>query len=380
MMKIAIVGPTAPFRGGISHYTTLLYGHLRKKHNVQFYTFSRPYPKVLYPGDASFDKSEMKFTAKNASAIVDWANPYSWIKTGLLIKRWSPQIVIFPWWIWGWAFAFRTIAQIASSGENSRILFICHNVVEHEHAPWKALLSKLALSTGDFYIVHSQSDYENLKRMLPDAKVTMSLHPTYEVFNQQSTPKEEARKKLNIDQKFKKILLFFGIVRPYKGLRYLIEAMPKIISELPDLCLIIAGEFWKDKGNYLKSIEARCLNSNIMIFDDYIPNEEVSTYFSVADLVVLPYVSATGSGVTQIAFGSKKPVVATSVGDLPSAIEDGRRGLVVPPRDPISLSEAVIKCFSNNLLESFVKNIEADQYLFSWDNLIKVIENSVLEA
>ncbi len=379
-MKIALVGPTYPFRGGISHYTTLLHMHLQRKHQVKFYTFSRPYPKKLYPGDASFDNSEMKLTVKDAIAIVDWANPFSWIKTGLLITKWSPHVVIFPWWIWGWAVPFWTIARMVSLMKNAKILFVCHNVVEHEHAFWKTLFSKSALSAGDSYIVHSQSDYENLKKMFPDAKVTMNFHPTYEIFNQKSIPKEEARRKLKINAKFKKILLFFGIVRPYKGLRYLIEAMPEIISELPDLCLIIAGSFWEGKKSYLKSIEEYVLNNNIMIFDNYIPNEDIAIYFSAADLVVLPYVSATGSGVTQIAFGSNKPVVATSVGDLPHVIEDGRRGLIVPPKESASLVHAVIKCFTNNLLESFVENIKVDQYLFSWDNLTEVIENSVLET
>ena len=133
-MKIALIGPTYPFRGGISHYTTLLNSHLQKKHQVQFYTFSRPYPKLLYPGNASPDQSTMRFSNKNTISIIDWANPFSWIKTGLLIIRWSPQIIIFPWWMWGWAIPFWVIAKIASLRNKVKTLFICHNIIEHEAA------------------------------------------------------------------------------------------------------------------------------------------------------------------------------------------------------------------------------------------------------
>ena len=374
-MKIALVGPTYPFRGGISHYTTLLYMNLQKRHDVQFYTFSRSYPKLFYPGDASSDESRVKFMVADTIAIIDWANPFSWIKTGLLVARWSPYVIIFPWWMWGWAIPFWTIAKTVSFTKNAKILFLCHNVIEHETAVWKTFFSRLALSAGDFYIVHSQSDYRDLKKIFPDAQIKMNFHPTYEIFCQKSMSKEEAKIKLKIDRKFKKIILFFGIVRPYKGLNYLIDAMPQILSEIPDVCLIIAGEFWQDGEKYLTRIEDLKLADNVMIFNKYIPNEEVGIYFSAADVVVLPYISGTGSGIVQIAFGFDKPVIATSVGCLPEVVDDGKTGYLVEPMDSKAIADAVASFYKEGREAAFVNNITKEKEKFSWDRMVETIES-----
>jgi len=373
-MKIALVGPTYPFRGGISHYTTLLYMSLQKRHEVRFYTFSRPYPKSFYPGDTSSDQSEMKFMVEDALATIDWANPFSWIKTGLLLARWSPYAVIFPWWMWGWAIPFWTIAKTVSLKKNAKILFLCHNVIEHEAAIWKAFFSRLALSTGDAYIVHSQSDYRDLKKTFPNAQIKMNFHPTYEIFSQKSRSKQEARTKLKIDPKFKKIILFFGIVRQYKGLGYLIEAMPHIVAELPDLCLIIVGEFWDEEEVYIRQIHALKIEDKVKIINKYIPNEEVGDYFSVADVVVLPYVSGTGSGIVQIAFGFNKPVIATSVGCLPEVVEHGRTGYLVEPADAQAIVRAVISFYKTGMEDIFSRNIASVREKFSWNRMVKTIE------
>jgi glycosyltransferase involved in cell wall biosynthesis len=374
-MKIALIGPTYPFRGGISHYTTLLNSHLQKKHQVQFYTFSRPYPKLLYPGNASPDQSTMRFSNKNTISIIDWANPFSWIKTGLLIIRWSPQIIIFPWWMWGWAIPFWVIAKIASLRNKVKTLFICHNVIEHEAAFWKSVLTKFALSVGDFYIVHSHEDYKNLRKIFPDAKVIINFHPTYEIFNQESISKEEAKIKLRLNSKFKKTILFFGVVRPYKGLSYFIEAMPKIIAEIPDLCLIIAGEFWAKEDRYLKQIRELHIEDEVKVINKYVPNEEVGIYFSAADVVVLPYVSGTGSGIVQIAYGFDKPVIATKVGCLPEVVDHERTGYLVEPMNSQAIADAIVSFYKEGKEEAFVNNITKEKEKFSWDKMVETLES-----
>ncbi len=374
-MKIALVGPTYPFRGGISHYTTLLYSHLQKKHDVQFYTFTRPYPKLLYPGDASSDDSRIKWVTKDAVAIVDWANPFSWIKTGSLIINWSPYIVIFPWWMWGWAIPFWIIAKMATLRKKTKALFICHNVVEHETASWKRHLTKFVLSSGDFYIVHSRGDCENLRKIIPDAKVAVSFHPTYEIFNLIAESKDNAKKKLNIDGKFKKVILFFGIVRPYKGLGYLIEAMPKIISEMPDVCLIIAGEFWESEEKYMKQIEDLKIGDTVKVINQYIPNEDVGIYFSAADVVLLPYISGTGSGIVQIAFGLNKPVIATKVGCLPEVVAHGKTGYLIEKMNAQAIADSVIAFYRNRKEVSFTRNISQGKDRFAWSRMVQTIES-----
>ena len=374
-MKIALVGPTYPFRGGISHYTTLLHAHLNKKHRTEFYTFSRPYPKLLFPGDASHDSSRMQLSDTEAIPIVDWANPFSWFKTGFLIARWLPDVVIFPWWMWGWAIPFWVIGRIVSLRENTKILFICHNVIEHETAFWKRVLSKLALSVGDNFIVHSQEDYENLKRIFPDAEVALNVHPTYEVFKQSDMTKENAREILRIGTKFKKTLLFFGIIRSYKGLTYLIDAMPIIISKIPDICLLVVGEFWENKQEYLQRINELQIDGNVKVIDEYVPNEDVAVYFSAADVVVLPYASGTGSGIVQIAFGFHKPVIATAVGGLPDVVVDGKTGYLVKPRNSEEIADAVISFYRYKMEPKMIRNIMLNKDKFSWSRMVSTIES-----
>jgi glycosyltransferase involved in cell wall biosynthesis len=373
-MKIALVGPTYPFRGGISHYTTLLYVHLKEKHEVRFYTFNRQYPKILYPGDASYDSSRMRLSNADAIPSVDWTDPFSWFKTASIITQWSPDLVIFPWWMWGWAIPFYTIGKIVSLKSSARILYICHNVVEHETSRGKRELSKFVLSIGDCFIVHCQQDYENLKKMFPNARIVVNCHPTYKVFNQNSISKKEARKKLGIADEFKKILLFFGIVRPYKGLAYLIEAMPRIVNEMPDTFLLVVGEFWENKDRYLQRINEIGIEDNVKVIGRYIPNEDVGIFFSAADVVVLPYVSGTGSGIVQLAFGFHKPVIATKVGCIPEVVNDGKTGLVVERMDPFAIASAVISFYKQDMQDGFKKNIVVDKEKFSWNRLRESIE------
>jgi glycosyltransferase involved in cell wall biosynthesis len=332
---------------------------------------------MLYPGDSAADTSTMTINAHDTVPSVDWANPLSWVTTGLRIAKWSPEVIIFPWWMWGWAIPFWVIARIVSM-RGTKVLFLCHNVVEHESAGWKKRLTKFTLSTGDSFIVHSQGDMEDLKKIFPSARIAVSFHPTYAVFNTSSMSMRQARSKLGINGKLSKVILFFGIVRPYKGLQYLIEAMPMVVEHVPDVCLVIAGEFWEDKEEYEKRITDLGICEHVRVFDQYVPNEEIEQYFAAADLVVLPYVSATGSGVTQIAFGFNKPVVATAVGDLPQVVEHGRRGFIAQPQDARTLAQAIVNTLHERVLTTIGNNIKQDRELFSWAHLAQTIEQSVM--
>ena len=370
-MKIAVIGPTYPFKGGISHYTTILCKELQKKHHTVLFSFSRPYPKILFPGDNSRDKSKRIIRISNVRKTIDWANPFSWVKTALAIKRENFDLIIFQWWMWGWAIPFTIISLLNKVFSKIKILFLCHNVIEHESSWWKNLLAKITLSTGDYYIVHSKLNLKELKRMIPRKKIKKTFHPSYEIFRNKKIAKISARKKLGIKGK---TILFFGYIRPYKGLSFLLRALPIVLNKIK-VNLIIAGEFWEDKKKYDKLIKKLKIKKNVKVFDKYVPNEEIGIFFSAADLVVLPYVSATGTGVTKIAFGFNKPVIGTKVGDLPEVIENGRRGLVVSPQNPKELAKAIIKCYQKNLIPVFEKNIKQDKSLFSWENLVKIIES-----
>lgn len=374
-MKICLIGPTYPFRGGISHYTTLLYRCLQKRHQVRFLAFSRQYPRWLFPGKTDKDQSQAHIQAEGAQRVLDSFNPASWLRVGLLASRMKPDLVVIPWWVSFWTPQFLTIARVVKALGKARILFICHNVVEHESKRLDRVLTRTVLKNGDFFIVHSEEDRDNLLEIVPHARVRKTFHPTYDIFNSSDGDLTEFKKTLGLDGN---TLLFFGFVREYKGLKYLLEAVPEILSRVP-VKLLVVGEFWKDRGAYSRIVDELGIGPHITFIDEYVPNEDVGKYFRAADLVVQPYTSATGSGIIQIAFGFNKPVVATRVGCLPEVIEDGKTGYLVAPRSSSELASVVIRFFEEKRAEEFSENIKRINYKFSWDRLVDVAESFLRE-
>ncbi len=374
-MKICIIGPSFPFKGGIAHYMTLLYKELKEHHVVRFYSFKRQYPAWLYPGQTDKDTSKSVIADEGIEPRLDSMNPISWFEVFFKIREFAPDIVILPWWVAFWAPQFGTLTRLIKTFTKTKILLICHNVVEHEASFLTRALTKFVLEKGDFFVVHSEDDLKNLKAILPDAKVSKSHHPTYEVFKQNGWDKDRARKELNITGN---TILFFGFVRPYKGLTYLIDALPKILEHL-EINLLVVGEFWKDKGRYLEQINKLGLRNRIKIIDKYIPNEEVNKYFAASDVVVLPYTSATGSGIVQTALGCERPVITTRVGSLNDVIKNGKTGYLVEPKDSKSLADAVVNFYSSDREKEFVESIKKDCDEFSWKKMRQKIEVLVNE-
>jgi glycosyltransferase involved in cell wall biosynthesis len=372
-MRIALIGPSFPFRGGISHHTTLLYRYLKGQHEVKFFSFARQYPKYLFPGKTDIDPSRLHIEEPGAERILDSINPVSWLKVAWKIIRSRQELLVFPWWVAFWAPQFWLISFLVKIFGNAKILFICHNVVEHESNFFRTVLTRIVLTNGDCFIVHSEEDKNNLLRMFPGAEVRKVFHPTYDVFDNCNIDDNHMRKRLGIDGN---IILFFGFIRPYKGLKYLISALPEVLRK-EEVTLLVAGEFWRDKEMYLRLIESLLLNNRVILVDEYISNEDVQGYFSAADLVVQPYVSATGSGVVQIAFALNKPVISTRVGSLPEIIEDGKTGYIVSPKSSKELAEAITMFFEEKKGEEFALNIERVKPMFSWDSMIDGIEELV---
>jgi glycosyltransferase involved in cell wall biosynthesis len=375
-MKIDLIGPSYPFRGGISHYTTLLFQHLKERHDTRFYCFKRQYPRFLFPGESDRDSSLEPLRDTAARPLLDSLNPFSWLRTARAVVKDKPELTIFPWWVVFWAPQFLTIILFLKLFSKTRILFICHNIQEHEGHPLKYMLSKWVLRRGDYFIVHSEEEKERLVRALGQqckkGRIRVCFHPTYAVFNQGEISRDEAREALGIAEE--NVLLFFGFVRDYKGLKYLLEAMPEILERLP-VRLVIAGEFWEGGDVYRNLIGELDLGDNVTIVDRYIPNEEVPRYFRASDLVVLPYVSVTGSGLVQLAFGFDTPVVVSRIGALEETVRDGETGFLVSPEAPSEIAEAVVRFFNVTDRQAMRKAIRADRARFSWDGLIRTVEN-----
>lgn len=369
-MKISLLGPTYPYRGGISHYTTLLCRELRKEHEVQFLSFSRQYPKLIFPGKSDKDPSKKPLVVDEVDYCLDSINPFSWVQTASKIVKFNPNLLIIPWWVAFWAPQFMTVATLVKKRIKTDIVFICHNSVEHESSGWKVLTTRTVLGRGDRILTHSRQESERLLEILgPETMVTTAFHPSYVALCGETIEAAEAKRRLGLEGK---VLLFFGFVREYKGLDLLLQAMPEVLRH-ENVSLLVVGEFWKDKCRYFQLVHDLGLEDSVHIVDSYIPNEEIGKYFAAADLVVQPYRSASGSGISQLAYGFGKPVIATDVGGLAEVVQDGVNGKVLKPDDVTELSEAIKGILSCNKLKAMTQQALCTGERFSWKTLTKMI-------
>lgn len=366
LRRIAVVGPVYPYKGGIAHYTGLLCKNLREQFETQMISFEMQYPKILFRKEQK-DFENNSFEVQDTKYILHTANPFNWGRCAREILAGKPDLVIFQWWHPYFAPCYRSLLRKLRRG-GVKTLFICHNVFPHERFPMDRALTKMVLKKGDFFITHSKADAADLRSIRQDAAVCEAVHPTYDAFQFQNLTQEEARQKLGLGGQ-EQVLLFFGFVREYKGLKHLIAALPGIAKRLPKVHLLIVGDFGKDKQEYLELIAQNNAEQFLTICDGYIPDQEVEQYFAASDLVVLPYESATQSGIVQIAYGFERPVVATNVGGLPDVVLHEKTGYLVPPRDPKALTEAVVRFFEEQKAEAFAGNIRREAARYSWDRM-----------
>ncbi len=371
-----LIGPVYPFKGGISHYTGLMYRALSKEHDVTMISYKMQYPKILFKKEQR-DYANDTFKVEGTGFLINTANPFNILKIAGDIIRMDPDKVIIQWWHPYFAPCYRILTgKLKRAG--IEITYICHNVFPHERFPMDKKLTKMALKKGDKFILHAQGEVNDLLSIKPDASYKVQVHPTYSAFNFENMDTGTARKKLSLDPD-ERIMLFFGFVREYKGLKHLINAVDilkkKYFREEGSMPkLYIVGDFDGNKDEYLARIEELKITNDIVIADGYVPDKEVEKYFSAADLVVLPYESATQSGIVQIAYGFEKPVIVTRVGGLPEVVEDGVTGVIVEPFDDDALAEAIFDYFNDDKKEEYVRGIKERAYRFSWDRMAEALE------
>lgn len=371
-MKITMIGPVYPYKTGLSYYVGLLYRQLVKNHEVKLYSYSMQYPKFMYKKPQK-DYEDDVVKVDDVEFILNSANPFSWIKLAKRINKDKPELVIFQWLHPYFAPCYSVMERLLS--KDIKIAYNCHNALPHERFPMDKALTKFTLKAADLVIAHSNSDAAILSEMMPKQNVKVNPHPAYNFFKIKDMTKEEGREilKLSADNK---VLLFFGLVREYKGLKHLLNAMPDIIKKYPEVRLLIAGDFGGGKDVYDEMIKSLGIGDYIQIHDGHIPIPDVEKFFAACDLVVLPYESATQSGVIQASYGFEKPVLATNVGGLPDAVDNMKTGYIVEPLRPDLIASSVTDFFDNNRAEEFKQNVIDSAYKFSWERMEKcLLEN-----
>ena len=370
LKRIVMIGPVYPYKGGISHYTGLMYRALSKKYSVKMISYKLQYPKFLFKKEQK-DYSNKAFEIENTGYLLNTANPFNCISVASRIKRMKPDMVIFQWGHPYFAPCYWIMEKVL--GKNIKKMFLCHNVFPHERFPMDRFLSRMALKQGDYFITHSKIDADDLLSIKYDARYIQTVLPTFNVFKNKNISQKIARTQLGIAYG-DKVLLFFGFIREYKGLKHLLKAMPILKQTLSNVKLLIVGDFGDDKQDYLNLIQELGIHSMLEIYDEYIPDQEVEKYFTACDLVVLPYESATQSGIVQVAYDFEKPVVVTNVGGLPEVVEDGKTGYIVEPQKPARLAEKITDFFEKNKGAEFQKNIRQEAYKYSWNRMVEHIE------
>jgi glycosyltransferase involved in cell wall biosynthesis len=346
-MRISIIGPAYPLRGGIAHHVYWLRQELTARgHTVQVISFRKLYPRIFFPGTTELDVSNIKLDA-GALALLTPLNPISWRRTFKEVQAFSPDAVLFQWWQ---PFFGPTVGMLARWFRKSGIKCIieCHNVFPHEGSPVDVRLTRFALSAADHLITHSRKDRKDLLDLIPGMAVSVANLPRLKEFSGPAGQRRDGR-----------TILFFGKVRAYKGLPLLLGAMPEVLAKV-ECKLMVVGEFYDPIEKYQKLISDLGIDSHIQIINRYVANEEVVPIFERADVLVLPYLSASQSGVARIALSNGLPVIASSVGGLSETIIDGVNGMLFTPGDSGALAARLVSYFTNNLGPGLSANILAE--------------------
>ncbi|MDA3935573.1 MAG: glycosyltransferase [Actinomycetota bacterium] len=354
--RVGLVGPVPPFRGGIAQHTMLLGRALDEVCDLRVISFERQYPVWLFPGESDRDPALEGHVEPGTDYLIDSMDPRTWRRALSELRSWGADTVVMPWWTIFWAPCFGYLARgLRRAG--IEVVFMCHNVIEHEAAPWKTALTARVLRSGDRFVTHTLSDARRLTELVPGAEVGMCPHPVYEGF---PDPSEELPKRADLE------LLFFGFIRPYKGLPVLLDAMP-MLADL-DVMLSVVGESWEDMSRIVDGVARAGMADRVEFVTRYVSDVEAANYFTRADLVVLPYRSATGSGVIPCAYRYGKPVVVTDVGGLPDVVQDQESGYIVPADDPAAVAGA-IRAFADRSDRDMSEGIMRVSANMTWERL-----------
>ena len=364
MSKIAILGPFYPFRGGIANFNYHLYKTLLKGNTVFPINYIKLYPKIIFPGKTQFDYENSSFRI-DTKRWFNPLNPFNWKICAKKILELNPEILIVPYWspIFGIQLGI-ILKNVRKKNPDIKIIAICHNVLPHERIPFQKNIFKFFTKYVDRIVVHSTSELEKLKKLDIKKDILKLFHPLYTGFKNENLDKEKCCKILEIPNK--KNLLFFGHIRKYKGLITLLKTMTLLDNSF---FLTIAGEFYENRKKYEEFIEEKDLQKRVKIFDKFIPDEDVHIFFNSSDVLILPYIECSQSGIVPLSYHFKKGVVASNVGGIKDVVIDGKSGILFKREDEEDLKLSIEKFFLKR--EEIEKFIEKFRENFSWENYFK---------
>ena len=372
-MKIIILGTAYPFRGGLATFNERLARQLQAEgHEVEVITFTLQYPSFLFPGKTQYS-SEQAPADLHITQQVHSCNPFNWWKVGNKIRRMQPDLLISCYWMAFFAPCYGIIQRIAKRNGKTRCIGLVHNMIPHEPNLLDKLLAPFYVRHTDGFVALSESVVKDIDSLDKQTKPKASYpHPIYDHYGAQME-KNEACQALDLDPE-KQYMLFFGLVRAYKGLDLLLDAFGKVKDQLPNLQLIIAGEFYEDEEKYRAQLYFNKLNDRVIIHNDFIADADLCKYFGAADLIVQPYKSATQSGVTQVAFHFEKPMLVTNVGGLGEIVHDHKMGYAVEPNAE-AIAEAITDYYTNNRQADYTQYLIQQKENYSWSGLTNAFMN-----
>lgn len=365
-MKICILGPAHPLRGGIASFNERLALQFQNEgHQVDVLTFSLQYPNLLFPGKTQFSDAKAPENI-HIEVLVNSINPLNWIKTAKKINAKNYDFLIVRYWTPFLAPCLGTIAKLVKNKNKTKVICLVDNIIPHEKHFFDSILTRYFIKGVDGFVTMSQSVLDDLKSFHVTVPITLTPHPMFDNFGEKVT-REEALQKLGLSSDYR-YFLYFGLIRSYKGLDLLLEAYADEKIKKYPVKLIVAGEFYEDSNPYFAQIEKHNLSENLVLKTEFIPNDLVAHYFCAADLVILPYKNATQSGVTQIAYHFSKPMLVTNVGGLPEIVPHGKCGYAVKPQVE-DIRDAILDFLENDKKSFFDMGLESEKERFQWDKM-----------
>lgn len=372
-MKIVVLGTAWPYRGGIALFNERLAREFQKENDeVITYTFTLQYPSFLFPGKTQYSE-EPAPQDMNIVRKVSSVNPFNWIKVGRELKKMAPDLIVIGFWLPFMAPCLGTIARIARKNGKTKVVSVVHNIVPHEHRIGDKMFATYFCNSVDGFVAMSDSVLNDLTLFDSVKPRVFCRHPLYDNFGKQ-VDREEALSELGLDTN-NRYMLFFGLIRDYKGLDIMLKAYADSRLRKMGVKLIVAGEFYNNAEKYFELEKELGLEGEVIWHREFVPDSKVRYYFGAADIIVQPYKSATQSGVTQIAYHFEKPMIVTNVGGLAEIVPNGKAGYVVEP-DEKEIADAIVDFFGNNRQDEFKEGLLFEKRKYAWSNMTKSVKKA----